>query len=423
MSLIEIVADKPNVVPRIPGGSEGDDVLDDKGEWGKLKVRNFAFRKVKDGVNGFPAKNYARGEMDEITSIKLECSAKASNIFLPYFLSSPFPQNFDASAILEEYVECRWEPSDRFVNDPTTTAKVVVRHAAMAVVSATLVGDPEEYSQQMSAEATLALEQFGKRTNVPIYIQASGKAIQITEGSETQLSADGSVSIDRTVGGTVSGDTSGSGSASATVGENVKLGGSGQVSREDTITKSFTRNGADPIKKKDQIIATGSDEDDLGHNKRNTKRFAVRVAASVGSSAAGPENLSQTSLTLQGSWECRVEIYQAGQLVALLLPGADGATSATAIRLAQLRTDILTLAELGTPLIVAARALGVPDGAALSAVLAANPLPRFVSKTRTWDEMLGLRAPVDEGFGEVALAVGPPAEVRDGLAGVAGLIG
>src|SRR5690606_2441867 len=84
-------------------------------------------------------------------------------------------EHFDGDAILEEYVGCRWEPSQKFIDDPTTTARVRCRHAFSCIVSATLTGDPEEYSQQMGAQARVLLNQFGVTTDLPVSIQVSGK--------------------------------------------------------------------------------------------------------------------------------------------------------------------------------------------------------------------------------------------------------
>jgi hypothetical protein len=292
-----------------------------------------------------------------------------------------------------------------------------VRHRASFVVEATLTGDPEVYSQQMGAQARLVLDQFGTPTDVPVYIQVTQKDVMVGRGARTELTGKAGVDLDRSVEGTVSGDTSGSGSASAAAKETTKLGGSAQVTSESTMSINLKRNGADPVKQKDQAIITAEDSQDLGHDGRDTKRFTVSANASVGANAAGPENLAESALTLEGTWECRVEIYQAGRLVAVTLPGFDDQlSSGAALALAQLRQDVVTLASYGTPLIVAARALGIPDRDGLSAVLGAGALPGFVSRTRTLDEMLGLGA--ESAPGDLVITVGAPGEL-DGFPGLA----
>lgn len=139
------------------------DVLAVSRAYGKLKVKAYGFKRGELMLADSPKGNYAYAKIDGGgPDLTLKCGALASNPIMFDAFSQLLRRNHDVEANLEEYLQCTWEPTQKFLDDETASVKVYVTHTVTCVVRATIIGDPEENSQSMTAEGRLKITQFGK---------------------------------------------------------------------------------------------------------------------------------------------------------------------------------------------------------------------------------------------------------------------
>lgn len=148
----------------------------------------------------------------------------------------------------------------------------------------------------------------------------------------------------------------------------------------------------------------------LSPGRLTTKRFTISGTATCGAAAGGVKNRAEATLKLEGTWGCRIEVFSGQQLVDLIfafftlpvdagqfsnvsLPGMSEEETATYVAMAQQRQDIAPLTDMGTPLVVAARALGIEDQERLDAVLAVEANPAFSPQIRPPEEIVGWALP------------------------------